>query len=102
MTNERTDYAAEDDIPWSDHGRLMTLPPDPHERIADALEALVEQQRIQNLIALSQALDGNGWQAAEPLDSIFAYRNAEPHDEFGGLHIRPEIAAALGIEEVQS
>lgn len=69
---------------------------------AEATLALVEQQRIANLIALSQALDGNGWQAAEPLDAIFAYRNAEPHDEFAGLHLRPEIAAALGIEEVQS
>lgn len=69
---------------------------------AEATLALVEQQRIANLIALSQALDGNGWQAAEPLDAIFAYRNTEPDDEFAGLHIRPDIAAALGIEEVQS
>ena len=64
---------------------------------AEATLALVEQQRIQNLIALSQAGDGNGWQVAEPLDALFAYRSPDPEDGFGGLHVRPEIAAALGI-----
>ncbi|GAB2567353.1 hypothetical protein GCM10027033_24670 [Leucobacter ruminantium] len=91
MTNERTDHAAEDDIPWSDHGRLMTLPPDPHERIADALEALVEQQRIQNLIALHRHEVEYDLNQGRSL--LF---------ESGTEALRPDIAAALGIEDVQS
>lgn len=64
---------------------------------AEATLALVEQQRIANLIALSQAMDGNGWQASEPLGELFAYTHPDPEDGFKGLHIRPEIAAALVI-----
>lgn len=60
--------------------------------------ALVEQQRVGNIIALSQALDGNGWQAAAPLEALFGYRREAGGMEDGGLHIRPDVAAALGIE----
>lgn len=59
--------------------------------------ALAEQQRVANLIALSQAADGNGWQAREPLEVIYGYDNADAVDEFSGLHIRFEIKEALGL-----
>jgi hypothetical protein len=64
---------------------------------AEALIALTEQQRIANLIALSQAQDGNGWQAAEPLEAIFGYLHPDPEDGFEGLHIRREIREGLGL-----
>lgn len=60
-------------------------------------ERAVEQQRIANLIALSQAQDGNGWLAQGPLNAVFRYTRPGPEDGFGGLHVAPEIAAALGI-----
>ena len=49
---------------------------------AEATLALVEQQRIANLIALGLAREGNGWRTAGP----------------EWMRVRPDIAAALGIE----
>lgn len=65
--------------------------------IAHAVLALVEQQRIANLIALSQSEDGNGWTPEQPLNAVF---REHWNDETGQGHctIAPEIAAALGIE----
>lgn len=68
------------------------------DSLRHAVLALVEQQRIANLIALSKALDGHGYQAEEPLDALFAY-DGTSDDGFNGLHIHPEIAAALGIKQ---
>lgn len=61
------------------------------------LLAIHEQLRIANVIALSQVTDGNGWQASEPLNALFAYRSQDPEDGFEGLHIRPDIADSLSI-----
>ncbi|MFF8817307.1 hypothetical protein ACF07D_04815 [Leucobacter sp. NPDC015123] len=97
---ERIDHAAEarEALRGSGDGRNFATDAS-NAAIAHAVLALVEQQRIANLITLSQALDGNGWQAAEPLDAIYGYNNAEPFDEFAGLHVRPEIREALGLRE---
>lgn len=52
--------------------------------------ALVEQQRIANLIALSQVVAGNG--TARP----FNYHVMIPTGEYG-VGLNPDIAQALGI-----
>lgn len=57
-----------------------------NERIAEALEALVEQQRIANLLALGQYTTAPG--------HMPVYRSVIFH----GDELRPDIAAALGIE----
>lgn len=61
--------------------------------------ALVEQQRIANIIALSQAEDGNGWLVKEPLDALFTYVSSEDYDPDGdnGLRIHPDIKKGLGL-----
>lgn len=60
--------------------------------------ALVEQQRIANLVALSQAEDGNGWASEQAIAAVF---REHWNDETGQGHctIAPDIAAALGIED---
>ncbi len=90
---ERIDHAAE----ARKILELVTGLPKLDEARVHATLALVEQQRIANLIALSQAEDGNGWQAEQPLAALFAYRREAGAMEDEGLHIRPEIAVALGI-----
>jgi hypothetical protein len=62
-----------------------------------AVLALVEQTRIANLIALSQAEDGNGWISEQAIASVF---REHWNDETGQGHstIAPEVAAALGIK----
>jgi len=56
-----------------------------------------EQARIANLIALSQATDGYGWQAKEPLNAIYGYRHETYGWEDEGLHIRDDIKKGLGL-----
>lgn len=61
------------------------------------VEDLVEQQRIANLIALSQAQDEWGTEAAAAKEAVFGH---ELQDD--GTYepvVRPDIAAALGIED---
>ena len=60
---------------------------------AEATLALVEQQRIANLIALSQVQDGLGTSAYSALAVMSPDRRRTILD--------PNIAAALGIEEDQ-
>ncbi len=72
------------------------------ERIAEALEALVEQQRIANLIALAGSRnpilrDQVAEDAAEALATFHEHADLA----LGGWHeVRPDIAAALGIKAV--
>lgn len=61
--------------------------------VAHAVLALVEQQRIQNIIALSQSVAGDG---SRPLRHLAVIPVTE-HD----VGPRPEIAAALGIQAVE-
>lgn len=63
-----------------------------NERIAAAIEALVEQQRIANLIALSQVQDGLGTSAYSALAVMSPDRRHTILD--------PNIAAALRIGDV--
>ena len=78
------------------------------ERIAEALEALVEQQRIANLVALA-SLAGREEDVHEEvaaaaygaLNVLISYQDVpigHGPDEVAAL--RPDIAAALGIEAV--
>lgn len=59
--------------------------------------ALVEQQKVANVIALSQAEDGNGWTSEQAVAAVF---REHWDDESGQGHctIAPDIAAALGVE----
>lgn len=59
--------------------------------------ALVEQQRVSNLIALADKFD-----QPQAIDAIL--NRTPPNGDKGWVHhgVQPEIAAALGIEEVQS
>lgn len=63
---------------------------------AHATLALVEQQRIANLIALSQAEDGNGWTSEQAIAAVFR-EHWDDEREQGHCTIAPNIAAALGI-----
>lgn len=58
--------------------------------------ALVEQQRIANLIALSNAVSGSGWQAEEAVDAVIR----EVWDESGNRGyavVADHIKEALGL-----
>ena len=61
------------------------------ERIAVAIEALVEQTRIANLIALDESWRG---ETGDALMRII--RDGQGHYTIGS-ELNPEIAAALGI-----
>ncbi len=63
-----------------------------HAMVANALAtvALVEQQRIANLIALGQ------FRVAPSDIAHFRHVVAQPKDEFS-LHVSPQIAEALGL-----
>ena len=65
---------------------------------AEATLALMEQQRIQNLIALGQL---NAVAGRDPLSSVSDIERVGegPFDSIQKL--KPEIAAALGIQEVR-
>ena len=70
------------------------------EAQAHATLALVEQQRIANLIALSNSTSEvlEGQPAADAAGALLEFHPHE-HEEYGGWHQpRPDIAAALGIE----
>ena len=58
------------------------------ERIAEALEALVEQQRIANLIALTKET----FAAHEAREALGTFATAKLGEQIG---LRPDIAAAL-------
>ena len=70
---------------------------------AEATLALVEQQRIANLIALADAnhmsenYDHTVEASREAAHALISFAQRDPDDEFPGIH--PDIAAALGIEE---
>ena len=69
-----------------------------NERIAKALEALVEQQRIANLIALTKfAIEqyGNYAPTGANLPALFL----PPETDQGNVRLHPDIAAALGIKQ---
>ena len=75
---------------------------------AHALLALVEQQRIANLIALGRITDNSEWlpvaEARHVLVEVRPYvyqtlDGTKGEDEYEAL--RPDIAAALGIKEDQ-
>jgi len=59
--------------------------------------ALVEQQRIANLIALNQCEDGNGWQAEGQHDGIYEHVETGQFSGDNGTRVRPEIKEALGL-----
>ena len=59
----------------------------------DATLALVEQQRIANLIALTQET----FAAHEAREALSTFATAKLGEQIG---LRPDIAAALGIEAV--
>ncbi|WP_449281231.1 hypothetical protein [Leucobacter sp.] len=106
MTTERTDHAAE-------ALRVLQLP----TSIEDATEAnalayaqvhatlaLVEQQRIQNLIALcgSEVEVNMLGRSVSFLALGVQEKVGTPENGFIRRHLNPDIGAALGIEEVQS
>ena len=60
---------------------------------AEATLALVEQQRIANLVALTK----NTFAAHEAREALSTFATAKFGEQIG---LRPDIAAALGIEAV--
>lgn len=71
---------------------------------AEATLALVEQQRIANLIALGGPTHPKLCeQVSSDAATALTEWNSHQNTEMGGWYaLRPEVAAALGIEEVQS
>lgn len=101
--NERIDHAgiAMEMLDECDHlTEMHATPPEDAERLlvwgaqVRATLALVEQQRIANLIALGRT----GRVAPSPL----FVDEPDPWDFNARGTLRPDIAAALDIEEVQS
>lgn len=69
---------------------------------AEATLALVEQQRIANLVALSRIECENESTPTDAFDAIYDCEETNGWNAGVKMRTRPEIAAALGIEEVQS
>lgn len=68
-----------------------------NERVAEALEALVEQVRIANVIALAGSYETMGG-CARQASSALADGEPGVWGITSHLSLRPDIAAALGIE----
>ena len=66
-----------------------------------AMLAVADQARVANIISLARVESENTMTPTDALDTIYTRTEWTP-DEGVKLHTRPEIAAALGIEEVQS
>lgn len=97
---ERIDHAAKarEALAGSGDGRNFATDASVNA-VAHALLALVEQQRIANLIALASTPGESDWGmdllAAEAANALVGWVPHSPDDEHP--EIRPEVAAALGI-----